>query len=344
MQRSKLISLTVAAVLATCGSAIAASAASATAISGAGSTFVAPIMAEWAQHYGGSSGNSVTYSAVGSGTGMTDLSSGQVTFGASDAPLSAFPQLTNLQSGYVQFPEALGAVAIAYNLPGVKTLKLSGPVIAKIWLGQIKTWNDPAIAALNKGVSLPSTTITPVFRTDGSGTSFAFTDYLSKISPAFKSAVGAGTQPSFPSPPDVGGKGSLGVLSVLQNTPGAVAYIDTAYLIAHSVPAAEMQNAAGRFVYPNLAEIKAAASSVHSLPSNNQVDITNPSHKVKNAYPISTFTYLMAPTNSPIGPALQSFFNYIISPAGQGLGPALDYVPLPNFIVTADKHTIAQIQ
>jgi phosphate transport system substrate-binding protein len=333
-----------AAVLSTAGSAIAASAASATAISGAGSTFVAPIMAEWANDYSSSSGNAVTYSAVGSGTGMTDLSSGQVQFGASDAPLSAYPQLTNLQSGYVQFPEALGAVAIAYNLPGVKVLKLTGPVIAEIFLGQITTWNNPAIKALNKGVNLPSTTITPIFRSDGSGTSYAFTDYLSKISSAFASKVGKGTQPTFPSPPDVGGKGSLGQLSVLQNTPGGIAYMDTAYLIAHNVPAAAVENNAHRFVYPNLPEIKAAASVVKSLPPNNQVDITNPPKKVKNGYPISTFTYLMAPTNSPIGSTLQGFFNYIVGPSGQGLGPALDYVPLPSFIVKADKQTISKIQ
>jgi phosphate transport system substrate-binding protein len=342
LKRSKLFTLTLAAVIASAGSTVAASAASAASISGAGSTLVAPLEAEWQTNWDSSTGNSVTFSAVGSGTGMSDLASGQVNFGASDAPLSAYPNL-NL-SNVVQIPWALTATALGYNLPGVKSLKLSGPVLAGIYLGTITTWNNPAIKALNKGVSLPGTTITPVFRSDGSGDSFAFTSFLSGTSSTFKSRIGAGIQPSFPSPPDVGAKGNLGVTTTVQNTPGAIGYISASYLIAHSIPAAEIQNAAKKFEFPNLPEIEAAASIVKHVPSNNQVTIVNPPKKVKNAYPISTFTYAMAPLNSSVGTTLQAFFNYAISNQGQQYGPALDFAHLPNNVLKADKNTIARIQ
>ena len=341
MQRSKLITLAVAAVVSSAGSAVAASAASAASITGAGSTLVAPLEAEWQSNWGSSTGNSVTFSAVGSGTGMTDLTSGQVNFGASDAPLSAYPNLNT--SNLVQIPWALTATALGYNLPGIHTLKLSGPVLAEIFTGQITTWNNPAIAALNKGESLPGTTITPVFRSDGSGDSFAFTSFLSDVSSTFRSKIGAGIQPSF-GPPDVGAKGNLGVTTTVQNTAGAIGYISASYLIAHSIPAAEVENAAKRFEYPNLPEIEAAASIIKTVPSNNQVTIVNPPKKVKNGYPISTYTYAMAPLNSSVGSTLQAFFNYAISASGQQYGPALDFAHLPPKILTADKNTIARIQ
>jgi phosphate transport system substrate-binding protein len=336
-----LITLAVAAVLASGGSAFGAAAASAATISGAGSTLVAPLEAEWASNWDNSSGNTVTFNAVGSGTGMSDLASGQVQWGASDAPLSAYPSL-NL-GNVVQIPWALTATAIGYNLPGIKGLKLSGPVLAEIYLGTITTWNNSAIAALNKGVHLPSTTITPVFRSDGSGDSYAFTSFLSDVSSTFKSKVGAGIQPAFPSPPDVGAKGNLGVTTTVQNTDGAIGYISASYLIAHAIPAAQIENAAKKFEYPNLSEIEAAASVVKSVPSGNQLVIVNPPKKVKSGYPISTFTYAMAPTNSPVGSTLQAFFKYAISSAGQQLGPALDFAHLPNVVLKADTSTIAKI-
>jgi phosphate transport system substrate-binding protein len=272
---------------------------------------------------------------------MSDLASGQVQFGASDAPLSAYPSL-NL-SGVVQIPWALTATGVGYNLPGVKSLKLSGPVLAEIYQGTIKTWNAPQITALNKGVSLPSTTITPVFRSDGSGDSYAFTSFLSDVSPAFKSSIGAGIQPAFPSPPDVGAKGNLGVTTTVQNTPGAIGYISASYLIAHSIPAVQVENAARKFEYPNLTDIEAAASVVKSVPAGNQLIIANPPKKVKNGYPISTFTYAMAPTNSPVGSTLQGFFKYAISAQGQSYGPALDFAHLPSVVLKADTKTIATI-
>lgn len=341
MHRSKLITLAVAAVVTSGGSAVAASAASAATITGAGSTLVAPLEAEWASNWDSSSGNTVTFNAVGSGTGMQDLASGQVNFGASDAPISAYPSLS--LGSDVQIPWALTATAVGYNLPGVKGLKLSGPVLAEIYLGQITTWNNPAIAKLNKGVSLPGTAITPVFRSDGSGDSFAFTSFLSAVSSAFKSGVGAGIQPSFPSPA-VGAKGNLGVTTAVQNTAGGIGYISASYLIAHGIPAAQIQNAKGNYEYPNLTNIKAAASIVKTVPSNNQLVIVNPPKKVKNAYPISTFTYAMAPTNSSVGSTLQAFFKYAISSQGQGFGPALDFAPLPKVVLNADTRTIGSIQ
>lgn len=340
MQRSKLITLTVAAVCASAGSVVAASAASAATITGAGSTLVAPLEAEWGSNWGSSSGNTVQYSAVGSGTGMKDLAGGQVNFGASDAPLAEYSSLS--LGGVVQIPWALTATAVGYNLPGIKGLKLSGPVLAEIYLGQITTWNNNAIAALNKGVHLPSTTITPVFRSDGSGDSFAFTNFLSAVSSTFKSKIGPGIQPAF-SQPAVGANGNLGVTTTVQNTAGAIGYISASYLIAHGIPAVEVQNAAHKFEYPNLTNIKAAASIVKSVPSTNQVTITNPPKKVKNAYPISTFTYVMAPTNSSVGPTLQAFIKYAISATGQAFGPSLDFAPLPKVVLAADNRTVGQI-
>jgi phosphate transport system substrate-binding protein len=336
-----LITLTVAAVCAAGASTVAASAATAATITGAGSTLVAPLEAEWGSNWGSSSGNTVQYSAVGSGTGMKNLASGSVNFGASDAPKSAYPSLS--LGNVDQIPWALSATAVGYNLSGVKGLKLSGPVLAEIYLGQITTWNNPAIKALNKGVSLPGTTITPVFRSDGSGDSFAFTNFLSAVSATFRTKIGAGIQPAF-SQPDVGAAGNLGVTTTVQNTAGAIGYISASYLIAHGIPAAQIQNAAKKFEYPNLTNIKAAASIVKTVPADNQVTITNPPKKVKNAYPISTFTYVMAPTNSPVGPQLQAFIKYAISAQGQSFGPALDFAPLPKDVLAADQRTITQIQ
>ena len=216
-----------------------------------------------------STGNTVQYSSVGSGTGAKDLAGGQVNFGASDAPLSAYPSLP--LSNVVQIPWALTATAIGYNLPGIKGLKLSGPVIAEIYLGTITTWNNPAIAKLNKGVHLPSTTITPVFRSDGSGDSFAFTDFLSAVNSTFKSEVGPGIQPSF-SPPAVGAQRQPRCATTVQNTAGAIGYISASYLIAHGIPAVEVENAAKQVRVPEPDEHQSRRLYRETVPSNNQVD------------------------------------------------------------------------
>jgi phosphate transport system substrate-binding protein len=301
-------------------------------ITGAGSTLVAPIEAEWANAWGAKTGNTVTYSAVGSGTGIKDISSRLVDFGASDAPMTPTQAIT-CHSCW-QIPWALSATGVGFNLHGVRKLRVSGPVIAGIYLGQITNWNDSRIARANKGVHLPNLKITPVFRSDGSGDTYAFTNYLSQVSSSWKSRVGLGTSVSFPT--GASGKGNSGVTAVLQGTPGSVAYIAVSYLIAHQLPAVAIQNRAGKYEYPNLANIENAAAVVKHVPSNLALSIVNPPKSAKIAYPISTFTYVIAPTTAPQGALLKSFVQYALG-RGHSFGENLDFAPLPKVVVNADK-------
>src|SRR5262249_50882259 len=218
-----------------------------------------------------------------------------VDFGASDAPLT--PAQAEKCKGCIQIPWALSATGIAFNLPGFRHINLTGPIVAGIYLGQITTWNAPAIAKLNKGVKLPAMKITPVFRSDGSGDTYAFTDYLSRISSSWRSSIGFATTVSFPA--GVGGKGNQGVTALVASTPGSIGYITTSYIIAHHLNAAALQNAAGKFVFPNLKNIEQAGAAVKHVPANNEMHIVNPSRKYKAAYPISTFTYCIVPLGSP---------------------------------------------
>ncbi|MGZ6570906.1 MAG: phosphate ABC transporter substrate-binding protein PstS [Solirubrobacteraceae bacterium] len=337
MNRKKLIALTIGAIAACATMAIPASAMAAT-ITGAGSTLVAPIEAEWANAWDAKTGNSVTYSAVGSGTGIKDISSRLVDFGASDAPMT--PTQAIACHSCWQIPWALSATGVGFNLHGVRKLRLSGPVIAGIYLGQITNWNDSRIARLNKGVHLPNLKITPVFRSDGSGDTYAFTNYLSEISSTWKNKVGFATTVSFPA--GVGGNGNSGVTAVLESTNGSIAYIAVSYLIAHSLPAAAIQNRAGRFEYPNLVNIENAAKTVTHVPGNNELHIVNPPKSAKIAYPISTFTYAIVPASAPQGALLKQFITYAIGP-GQSFGPALDFAPIPKVVLNAAKRTLGKI-
>jgi phosphate transport system substrate-binding protein len=313
-------------------STAAASATSGT-LNGAGSTLVAPLEAEWASAFNSKTGNTVNYNPVGSGTGIADISSGTVDFGASDAPLSA-SQAAGCHS-CIQIPWALSATGVGYNVPGAgRKLHLTGPLLAQIYLGQISNWNDSRIAKVNKGVHLPNLKITPVFRSDGSGDTYAFTNYLTQISGAWKSRVGLGTSVSFPT--GASGKGNSGVTAVLQGTPGSVAYIAVSYLIAHQLPAVAIQNRAGKFEYPNLLNIENAAAVVKHVPGSGALSIVNSPKSAKIAYPISTFTYVIAPTTAPQGGLLKSFVQYALG-AGHAFGANLDFAPLPKVVVKADK-------
>jgi phosphate transport system substrate-binding protein len=335
-QRRKLVSLSAAvvAVGASTGfiSTAGASAAGGT-LNGAGSTLVAPLEAEWASAFGSKTGNTVNYNPVGSGTGIAQISAGTVDFGASDAPLNP-TQAGGCQS-CIQIPWALSATGVGYNVPGAgHKLHLTGSLLAGIYLGQITNWNDSRIARANKGVHLPNLKITPVFRSDGSGDTYAFTNYLSQVSSSWKSRVGLGTSVSFPT--GASGKGNSGVTAVLQGTPGSVAYIAVSYLIAHQLPAVAIQNRAGKYEYPNLANIENAAAVVKHVPSNLALSIVNPPKSAKIAYPISTFTYVIAPTTAPQGALLKSFVQYALGP-GHSFGENLDFAPLPKVVVNADK-------
>jgi phosphate transport system substrate-binding protein len=321
--------------------AVTAAAASATTtLQGAGSTLIAPLEEEWAPAWAAATGNPApTYQAVGSGTGLKDIGSGLVDFGGSDAPLSASTTPCN---GCFQIPWALTATGVGWNVPGIRKLNLTGKVLAEIYLGQITNWDNPQITKLNKGEHFPNLAITPLHRADGSGDSYAFTDYLSSVSSTFKSRVGRAVKPTFPVGP--GATGNSGMVTVMTATKGAIAYIAVSYLIGHQLAAVAVQNAAGRFETPNYKNIANAASIVKHVPSNREMHIVNPPRGARIAYPISTFTYCILQPTDPLGNGaeLKSFVDYAIN-GGQSLGPRLDFVKLPANIHAADQAAVNQI-
>ena len=309
------------------------------ALTGAGSTLVAPLMTNWINGFEIKEGIPVKYASVGSGEGIKQISNGTVDFGASDAPMT--PEQEAKCSGCVTIPWALTATGVGFNLPGIKKLNLSGKVLAGIYFGKITSWNDPKIAKLNPKAKLPSTPITPIYRSDGSGDTYAFTNYLSKISPAWKSEVGYATTVGWKA--GIGAKGNAGVTSTVAKTQGSIGYISASYLIAAgSLGVAAIENKAGNFEFPNLKNIEEAASTVKSLPASNTISITNPPKKASGAYPISTFTYAIVPHSAPQKGFLQQFLNYAIT-KGQVYGAALDFAPLPKVIVSAAKKAIATL-
>jgi phosphate transport system substrate-binding protein len=343
LRSKRLATVVCAALVVGCVIGLSTAAASAATLNGAGSTLVAPIEAEWAAAWGTSTGNTVNYNAVGSGTGYNDIARGLVDFGASDAPLSVYttPPCANC----IQIPWALSATGVSYRIDGLRlprhaNLHLSGPVLAQIYLGQITNWADPKIKALNKGASIPSTPITVLWRSDSSGDTYAFTRYLSDVSPTFSGRVGSSTAVSFPV--GVGARGNSGLASAEAGTNGAIAYIAVSYLIANRLPAIGIKNASGHFVVPNLTAIEAAAAVVKHVPADNTVTIVNPPKRAKSAYPISTFTYAIVPTTAPQGALLQSFISYALG-AGQRFGPSLDFAPLPKNVLAADRATVRRI-
>jgi phosphate transport system substrate-binding protein len=312
--------------------------ASAAGLTGAGSTLVAPLMANWINGFEIKEGIPVKYGAVGSGAGIAQITARTVDFGASDAPLT--PEQAAACNSCVQVPWALSATGIGFNVPGIKKLNLSGPILAGIYFGKITKWNDAKIKKLNPGAKLPDLTITPVFRSDGSGDTYTFTEYLSKISPAWKSEVGFATTVGWKA--GVGAKGNSGITATVVKTPGAIGYISASYLIAAGLGAAAVQNKAGNYALPNLKNIESAASTVKSVASSNAISITNPPAKAADAYPISTFTYAIVPHNAPQKGFLQQFLNYAIT-KGQAYGAALDFAPLPSVVLSAAKKSIASL-
>jgi phosphate transport system substrate-binding protein len=311
---------------------------------GAGSTLVAPLVSVWQPEYLKEKEVAVAYSAIGSGGGIAQITARTVDFGASDAPLTEdqFKEATKEGVGVVQIPWALGSVVAVYHVEGVPThLKLTGPVLAEIYLGKITTWNDPKIAALNPGVTLPSTKITPIYRSDGSGDTYAFTDYLSKISPEWKSQVGNATQVKFPA--GVGAKGSSGISAAVTSTNGSIGYLTLAYVLQGNLDDALIQNAAGKYPVPGGPSIAAAAKTLKEVPSNNEIHIVNPPASAPEAYPISTFTYALVPLKATHASTLKAFLQWAIT-TGQKFGPKLDFVPIPEQIRAADEATIDKIE
>jgi phosphate transport system substrate-binding protein len=307
-------------------------------ISGAGATFPAPLIAVWQQQY---KGGTVNYNPIGSGGGIAAITNRTVDFGASDAPLS--PDQFTACSGCVQVPWVLSATAVLYHLPGVKNnLHLSGKVIADIYLGKIKKWNDARITKLNKGVNLPDKDITPVYRSDASGTTFNFTDYLSESSPEFRDKIGKSTSVNWPT--GVGGRGSAGLAGIVTRTEGAIGYADIAYALKNKIQFAAVQNRSGKYALPGIRGIRAAAESDKKFDSTNALSIVNPPRGTKyaNAYPICTYSYVILPLKTSKAAALKQFVTWAITD-GQQYGPKLLFVPLPGYVLARDKAQLKRV-
>lgn len=314
-----------------------------TSIVGTGSSFVFPLISKWIPELQKAYGYNVTYSPTGSGSGIASITARTVDFGASDAPLSA-DQLAACK-GCVVIPWALAAVSLPYNVPGLNgRLRLNAPTIEGIFNGSIAKWNAPAIQKLNSKLTLPNMNITPVHRSDGSGTTYAFTDYLSAVSPKWKAKIGTNTAVDWPG--GVAARGSSGVTGIVKNTPGAITYVDAAYSITNHLEFALVQNRRGAFTLPGLRGI---ASAVSVLPKKitrpAQLKIVDPPKTApKNAYPISTFTYVIVPTNAGSKAADMRKFIYWAVTQGQKFGPPLYFVPLPNQVKAYVYRQIKQIQ
>jgi phosphate transport system substrate-binding protein len=308
-------------------------------LTGAGSTFDNPLFSKMFQEYPSvKCGINVNYQAVGSGAGINNLLQHIVDFGATDAPMTD-AQLAQSSSGSIlHIPVTIGAVAISYNLSGVTQLKLTGPVLAAIYEGKITSWDDPQIKAVNSGVTLPHKNITVVHRSDGSGTTSIFTHYLAAVSSDWSSKVGAGTTVNWPT--GVGAKGSAGVAGQVKNTDGAIGYVELSYVLANNIPYATLQNAAGQFVAPSLDSAKADAQSFTNIPADLRFYIVNGSGS--NAYPITGFSWVVVyqnQSNSDKGEALARLLWWMVHD-GQQYAQPLNYVPLPDSIVTRDEAQI----
>lgn len=301
-------------------------------ITGAGSTFVYPVLSKWSADYSKDHNIQVNYQSIGSGGGIAQIKAGTVDFGASDAPLTP-GDLT--AAGLAQFPVIIGGIVPVLNLPGVEAgkLKLDGALLADIYLGTVKTWNAPEIAKLNPGMKLPDLAITVVHRSDGSGTTYNFADYLSKVSPAWKSKVGIGTSVSWPV--GVGGKGNEGVAAYVGRIKGSIGYTEYAYVIQNKMTYALLENAAGEFMAPSVKAFQDAAASADWAHAQD-FDLVMTNAPGKGAYPISASTFVLMyknPKNAANSKTALEFFTWSLE-HGQPEAESLDYVPLPPPLVS----------
>jgi phosphate transport system substrate-binding protein len=314
-----------------------------TQLNGAGATFPYPMYSKWfSEYHKMHSDIQINYQSIGSGGGIRQVIAGTVDFGASDMPMKD-DQLKQVKFKLLHIPTVLGAVVPAYNVPGVSgELKFTPDALAGIFLGKITKWNDKAIASVNPGVNLPDQNIVVVHRVDGSGTSFIWTDYLSKVSPEWKSQVGSDTSVKWPL--GMGGKGNDGVAGSIRTLPGSIGYIELIYAVQNKIPYGSVKNAAGNFVKASMESVTAAAASAKNMPADFRVSITNPPGT--DAYPISSFTWLLIPEQSKDaakGKILADFLNWMVSD-GQKFTTALDYAALPDNVAQKVKDTIKQVK
>jgi len=319
------------------------SAAAATNLNGAGATFPNPIYQKWFSAYHGAHPDiQINYQSIGSGGGIKQLQSQTVDFGASDGPMTD-EQLSSTPFKVFHIPTVLGAVVPTYNIPGVSAeLKFTPDVLADIYLGNIKKWNDPRLAKANPGVKFPDADIVVVHRSDGSGTTYIFTDYLSKVSSVWKDKVGKSTSVNWPV--GLGGKGNEGVSGMVKQTEGSIGYVELIYALQNKMPFGTVQNAAGQFVKASLESTTAAAASMKEMPDDFRVSITNAPGK--NAYPICSFTWLLVPVEWNDATKLKAFVDFLnwMVDQGQNLTSSLDYAPLPKNVAQKVKARIKEIK
>lgn len=299
-------------------------------LSGAGATFPAPFYNIVFKKFSETSGNNVTYGAIGSGGGIRSLKDRTVNFGATDVFLSD-AELSEMDGEIVHIPTALGAIVLSYNLPEITNLKLTSEIISEIFRGKITNWNDPKIKAINPDIALPNKDITPVYRSDGSGTTSVFSEYMSKTDEAWKNELGSGKALKFPE--GVAAKGNPGVAGIISSTEGSIGYIGSEYALALNIPSALLQNSSGNFVEANDKTISASAEN--DLPDDTRQKITNSSNP--EAYPISTFTWIITykeqnhnSTTEAEAKAIVELFKYIIGKDGQEIAIKTHYAPLPS--------------
>ena len=323
--------------------AVASAQAQGSDLTGAGATFPYPIYSKWFSDYATKTGVKINYQSIGSGGGIRQLTEGTVDFGASDAPMSDAEQ-AKLKVPVLHIPTVLGAVVITYNLPGVtKPVQLTGDVVAGIFQGTITKWNAAPIVATNKGVALPDQDILVVHRSDGSGTTYIFSDYLTAVSADWAKGPGKGKELQWPV--GIGGKGNEGVAGQVKQTPYAIGYVELAYARQNKLPYAWLKNADGKFVEPTIESVTAAAASAKFPPTTDfRVSIVNAAGG--GSYPISSFTYLLIPTtyaDAAKGKKLLDFVKWAIHD-GEKDAPALDYAPLPKNVVSLLDQRLGQIK
>lgn len=300
-------------------------------VTGAGSSFVFPVLSKWSQGFSEKTGNRINYQSIGSGGGIAQIKAGTVDFGATDAPMSS----DDLQKGGLgQFPTIIGGIVPVINVEGIEPgkLKLDGPTMAKIFMGEIKTWNDPAIAALNPGMKLPEGAITVVRRSDGSGTSYNFTNYLAKVSPEWKEKFNFGTTVNWPV--GVGGKGNEGIAAYVKQIKGSIGYVEYAYALTNKMTHVQMKNAAGNFVQPEAKSFQAAAATA-DWKSAKDFNLLMTNAPGADAWPITATTWIVMykePKNEERSKVAFDFFKWSLE-HGQKDAAALDYVPVPDTLV-----------
>jgi len=312
-------------------------------VNGAGATFPYPLYSKWFDEFHKRNPEvQINYQSIGSGGGIRQVTDGTVDFGATDGPMTD-DQLKSTPVPILHLPTVLGAVVPTFNLPGIERLHFTPDALAGVFLGKITHWNDPAIAKENPGAALPAAAIVPIHRSDGSGTTYIFTDYLAKVSPEWQKGVGRGTSVNWPV--GLGGKGNEGVAGLVKQTPNALGYVELIYALQNKLPYGDVRNRSGRFVQATLESVTAAAgAAAQSMPEDFRVSITDPA--APDAYPIASFTWLLVPTrirDAEKGAAFKKFLGWMLT-EGQQLAMPLNYAPLPASVVALEQRALAKIQ